>query len=163
MKRVRLSTIIISIVIVGGALAAAYWPRPAGGELYRHYEGRSDIKASYFKDYRINDSVTVDVTMLQALSDTGWTVLQKDFGVPQLDSIAEQYINCVPDFIMSKYADKDDYSKPLNAYSPNCETIMISYTKHTICIFHIKNHEEGRAILYYNLDKTTKQQNIDLY
>ena len=53
-------------------------------ELYRRYCDVPGIRAAFIKDKKINDTVFVDVTLLQAMDDSAWCVLQKDFNLPAI-------------------------------------------------------------------------------
>ena len=157
MKRVCLSRIIISVAVVGGALAAAYWPRPAGGELYRHYEGRSDIKVSYFKDYKINDSVTVDVTMLEAKTDSAWALLQSDFNIMPITPYLMGLVSKGKDIVGSSKA--SGHTKDGIPLFQN-ELIAFSHLKETVYVFHTENESQEYAVLHHNIDKQLDNKSI---
>ena len=69
-----------------------YWffPQQQTSELYQRYAGAEGIDAAYVTDYRVNDSLFVDVTVLQATTDTGWARLQKDLNVSDLSVFSEE-------------------------------------------------------------------------
>ena len=69
-----------------------YWffPQQQTSELYQRYAGAEDVDAAYVTDYRVNDSLFVDVTVLQATTDTAWARLQKDLNVSDLSVFSEE-------------------------------------------------------------------------
>ena len=50
-------------------------------EVYRRYAGNPDVQAAYIKGYKVNDTLTLNATVLQALNDTGWASLREDFNI----------------------------------------------------------------------------------
>nr|MCR4813027.1 hypothetical protein [Bacteroidales bacterium] len=53
-------------------------------ELYNRYADKEGIEASFIKDYRVNDSVFVDVTVLEATTDSAWIVLKDNYNIPKM-------------------------------------------------------------------------------
>ncbi len=49
-----------------------YWffPSHAVSEVYTHYAGTEGLNVVFFKDFKINDSVFVDVTLIEAKTDS---------------------------------------------------------------------------------------------
>ncbi len=92
MRRTWLISALLCLAIVGGAVAYKLWPRTVPlaecSEVYRRYADTPGINAAYIKDYRVNDSVTVCVTLLEALDSSSWDSLKNDFKIEAvLDSM----------------------------------------------------------------------------
>ncbi len=70
-----------------------YWffPQQQTSELYQRYAGAEGVDAAYVTDYRVNDSLFVDVTVLQATTDTAWSQLKKDLNVLELTDVPEEW------------------------------------------------------------------------
>ena len=68
---------------------------PSGevGEVYRRYCNRDDIRVEFFKDFRVNDSITVDVTTLTAKDSASWEALLREMNIPksQIDILKKSY------------------------------------------------------------------------
>ena len=126
-------------------------------EVYRAYADNPLIKASYIKEFRINDTVTVDVTMLKAVDTNGWNILKNDFPVYYPDSVIQRKIDNGRDLIIVRVLKKGSRYETADVDSPECDVKATSYLNHTICLFHVKSLEERRAVKYYNFDKTAKQ------
>lgn len=68
-----------------------YWffPSYSVSELYTKYAGTEGLDVAFVKDYRVNDTVFVDVTMLEARDTAIWNRLLKailrNFLVQQFD------------------------------------------------------------------------------
>ena len=153
-----LAIIFLAIVLV--ALAVRLWPRTVPfdqcSDLYKQYVAVEGINATYIKDYKVNDTVFVDVTLLEA-TDSMWHTLMKDFNNPTPDSDLQQFIDAGENLVVTKLVDKTHYSRPAAPCSSNCEIMAISYTTHSISVFHTVDAGERHAILYFNLDKSTNQ------
>lgn len=139
---------LLFLVIAGVAIGVRLWPRTVPdaqcGELYEKYAKVEGIGATFIKDYRVNDSVTVDVTVLEATDSVGWQELRTDFKIPcypsELGKIKGKNISY-------KYASKKDYTKgtdTTNILDNDC--VAINYTDSTLCIFHY-NDEETRKVI----------------
>ena len=57
-------------------------------EVYRHYKDRDDLSVAFVKDYRIGDSITVDVTTISAPDSASWESLLRGMNVTE-ESINE--------------------------------------------------------------------------
>ena len=49
--------------------------------IYQRYHDNPDVAAAYIKDYKVNDTLVISATVLQALNDTGWASLREDFNI----------------------------------------------------------------------------------
>ncbi|MCR4815772.1 MAG: hypothetical protein K5842_01120 [Bacteroidales bacterium] len=151
---------IIFLAIVLVALAVRLWPRIVPFDLcsdvYKQYANVEGIDATFIKDYKVNDTVFVDVTLLEATDSVSWTTLKKDFEVPDPSPDFQQFIDSGEDLIYVKLIPKTTASDTiLNPY-PN-DVLAISPLNRTLTIFHIKNTEELNAVRHYNYDKSTNQ------
>lgn len=121
-------------------------------EVYRRYEGLEGIDAAYIKNYRVNDTLTLPVTLLEATTDSGWARLVSKFNVPmEMVELAKSN----PDIdIWVGQALKDrpevlcDVSELNEEEAQELEIMTISMQMHTICIFHTCNKQEMDAIFY---------------
>lgn len=154
MKRLSPLAVIVSLAIVAGAVVAVLWPPPVGGELYRHYEERSDIKASFFKDYKINDSVTVDVTMLEAKTSAGWDTLIHDFQIKTPEELS--FPNIKSGYITTKYAPHNNYTAPMDTTLLNNDLLAISFKARSVAVFDIETEDQVDAILMLQVNNIKK-------
>ena len=151
------ATLTLCLLIVLGALAVKLWPRTVPfeqcSEVYKKYAGADGVDASFLKDYRINDTVRVDVTLLEAKTDSAWTILTDDFNAQLPPDMPPPPPNTV-DFW---YAPHDNYTLPMNTVLINNDIIAVSYDNRTISIFHIKTKNQINAILFHQI--TTNKNN----
>lgn len=153
---------VIAIVAVIEVLAIALvqqwryiFPSHEVSDLYTHYEKVDGIDASFIKDFRVNDSVFIDVTLLEAKDSSGWALLCKDFDVPTPSSLFQQLISEGKDIIYSGSINKTNTESISDGYTYNL--LAISYQSHTLSIFHLHNEEESLSVLNYNLDSSIQQ------
>lgn len=165
MKRLRSSkittswlfTFTVCLLLVGGAIAVVFWPRQYGSEIYQYYSNIKGIKASYFENYRINDTVFVDITLLEAVDSNGWNILCEDLFIVKLDSLSQKKVDNGKDLIFTKQLSINDLSKTNTSTFEDSVLRTVSYLRKEVSVFHTKNEKERHAVFYYNFDKTTKQ------
>lgn len=151
---------IIFLAIIFVALAVRLWPRTIPfdqcSDVYKRYAAVDGVDATFIKDYKVNDTVFVDVTLLEATDSVGWVTLKKDFEVPNPPPDVQQFIDDGEDLIYVKVIPKSTTTDTiLDSYSNNL--LAISHLKRTLTVFHIKNKEELNAVRHYNYDKSTNQ------
>lgn len=160
MKRSWLITILFCLLLLGGGGAVLLLPQVVPfsqcSDVYKRYAKMDGVDATFIKDYKVNDTVFVNVTLLQSIDSTSWSTLSNDFNIPKLDSEMQQLINDSYDMVFTRQVSKPDYSHVVKGYSPDVELLAISYLMKSICVFHVKNEDEIHAVLYYNLDNSTK-------
>lgn len=144
-------TILSVLVIASGGIAVKLWPRTVPVEecstVYREYAGKPGIKASYVKDYRINDITTINVTTIQATTDSAWLCLLHDFIT---DSLLTKHLNQLQlkNAIQFSIQSKLDYHKPADISSPEgFDLIALSTKQSSVSIFHTENISQLRAII----------------
>lgn len=149
MKKSWPITLLVCLLIIGGGTLVLGWPRTVPfdqcSDLYKQYVAVEGINATYIKDYKVNDTVFVDVTLLEAIDSTGWDILKKDFEVPNLPLELQQLIDNGEDLVFTKMI-----SEPAASH-----LLAISYLTKTLTVFHIENDAEKHAVKYHNFDKST--------
>ena len=106
MKRRWTITLLVILLAAAGVGLFKYWPRTIDDDqcsaLYRSYLHSPGIQSTYIKGKRLNDTLRIDLTLLQATSPQGWEQLQKDFNIPQPDSATAALLEQGnPDLILS--------------------------------------------------------------
>lgn len=172
----------LAIVLV--ALAVRLWPRTVPfdqcSDLYKQYANVEGIDATFIKDYKVNDTVFVDVTLLEATDSMGWATLKKDFEIPNPSPDFQQRIDRGKDLIYTKKIPKVTVADSLKKSHPNVSSksreddslhssqgaenvtygndfLAISHLNRTLIVFHINNNTEKHAVIYHNLVKSTNQ------
>lgn len=159
MKKKAIIIVLIAMLLLG-MLACLLWPRVVPleecSEVYRRYEGLEGIDAAYIKNYRVNDTLTLPVTLLEATTDSGWARLQKDFGVPEIPKEYEDLF-----YADSNQVSVKKYVNPENTLDTQSDDLVAtSRYKRAICYFEIQN-EEQREIMLNKLIKDNMKINND--
>lgn len=78
------------IAILLGLLCVWLWQfrgcvaRPDGaGELYDYFKDRKDVKVEFFRDYRIDNDLTCDVTIISTDDSCAWGRIMERAGIRQ--------------------------------------------------------------------------------
>lgn len=145
------------LAIVAVALAVRLWPRTVPfdqcSDLYKQYSSVEGVNATYIKDYKVNDSVFVDVTLLEAKDTTMWEDLCEDFNIASITKLPVEFrenlaaSNSYSLHVIKDSADSDcdvEYRKYV---------IIFSYSQMTMCIFHNVDNNKYAAII----EKKTKE------
>jgi len=153
---------IIFLAIVLVALVVRLWPRIVPfdqcSDLYKQYANVEGIDATFIKDYKVNDTVFVDVTLLEATDSVGWVTLKKDFDIPNPSPDFQQRIDSGKDLIYTKKAPKSTITDTSQNSYPN-DWLAISHLNHIIIVFHTKNNDEVHAVIFHNFEKSINQDN----
>lgn len=105
-------------------------------ELYLRYEHADGIKASFIKDYRINDTLTLDVTLLQATDSAGWQQLIEDFEIPA---------EVIESGAKSVAADRNTLTILGNNVT-DMQLPVASFRDKYICAFHTRDKEQKEQV-----------------
>lgn len=123
-------------------------------DVYRRYAGRDDVSAAYIANYRVSDSVTVAVTVLEAVTDSGWAAMCADFHIPVVPKEYEEFFYDDSSFSVGFLS--DDMEKLGVDDSSNVEFVMaILFGLHKVSLFSVKNDEQAYAVLHEKLKENT--------
>ena len=169
MKNKRPLFVVLLCLLLAGGVVLALLPRcPMPwqcSKLYWQYRGQEGIEASYVKQYPVDDTTLVDVTLLHATTDSAWEKLCIAF-TPYEFSDSSDYINkLVHDTSSVTFwtVSKDDHHvKVIPATANDFDFIALTAKMNSICIFHTKNKEQLRAMMDKMITNIliTKQSNL---
>ena len=147
-------------VVIGGVLAVKYLPGAVAywrsSEVYKRYCEVEGVRASYVKDYPVNDTLTIGVTLLEATDSAGWEYLKQAFAIstemvraaekiPSFDVWIRQTLKDHPEI---RYDENDDSSSD----TKEVEIVAISISKQEICVLHTQNEQERDAVFYKKIE-----------
>ena len=147
-------------VVIGGVLAVKYLPGAVAywrsSEVYKRYCEVEGVRASYVKDYPVNDTLTIGVTLLEATDSAGWEYLKQAFAIstemvraaekiPSFDVWIRQTLKDHPEI---RYDENDDSSSD----TKEVEIVAISNSKQEICVLHTQNEQERDAVFYKKIE-----------
>ena len=148
--------VVVTAILVG--LAVRYVPSVVPywqcSEVYKRYKDVEGIKASYVKNFPLNDTLTVGVTLLEATDSAGWEVLQRDFELIPLppEVLAFLDTNSVDLWLASK----DDYCKGKDSIILNNDIIAVSYYRQKVSVFSIVTEKQIDAIFEHQVKSIKK-------
>lgn len=92
MKKLWPITIFVCLLLAAGSIAVVRCPRHVPddqcSEVYRRFKDSNGLHVAFVKDYRVGDSITVDVTTIEAKDSTSWESLLRGMNVTE-ESINE--------------------------------------------------------------------------
>lgn len=151
MKKWIIAFVVLTTVGVG---CVAWWryvrPQQQVSDLYRRYEHVDGIAASYIHNYPVNDTLSLDVTLLEATNDSSWQTLCSDFDISK---VVEEMLQIKPDIVFCRQVNRHDYTQVVLGDSPDAELLTISCASKTLAIFHTSNKNDIRAVFCYTLLK----------
>lgn len=134
-----------------------YWffPSRAVSEVYSRYAGTDSLNVVFFRDFKINDTLSVDVTYIEAKTDSAWAMLQSDFKIAEQDTILLGFVVDKEHIVTSCIAAKH---LPDNQLSLGNSVLLFSYHQRAVCVFHTINEEQQYEVLHHNLKKQCEEK-----
>lgn len=117
--------------------------------LYQRYADDPDIEASYVKGFRVNDTLTIDATLLRATDSAGWQRLREDYEVPA--SIWNDTSSPEDRSITLSLRKKGQTKNVKDSNLLNNDYIAINMPEHLIGIYHITDSAQWYACIDYYL------------
>ena len=144
--------IALAIALAGLALCATIFFHPRQlplnqcSEVYRQYKDNPDVEASFVKKFPLNDSVSVDVTILKVRDTASWENL-----VIALYHIGDRD-EFVPREITFKLIPKHQ-GEAINKDLPDNDIIAGSLSELAVGVFHLESMEQYNALMdiYFHL------------
>ena len=149
---VVVATVVVVQVVRYLPRVVPYWQC---SEVYKRYSRVEGVRATYMKDYRINDTLTIGVTLLEATTDSGWAMLQENFGVPVVPKEYEELICGDSNRVTLKIIPKKE---PLCLEGDTLanDVFAVSYYKHTIVHLEVKNRMQSDLFIRKQVDDIEK-------
>ena len=149
MKKWILAFLLLTFLGVAAVAAGRYLlPERHVSDIYRRYHNADGIAASYIHNFPVNDTLRLDVTLLEATTDSAWQALCADFAISNMVETIKQI---APHVVFSRQVSRRDYSKVVFGDSPDAECLAISCDSKTFAVFHTRNAAEMNAVLHHNL------------
>ncbi len=159
MKNWRLKFLVVSVACVLAVVAVKYLPALLCGggesEVYHRYEHRDDLKVGFVKDYRVDDSTTVDVTTLTAKDSAGWEALLREMNVSDLIIEICNKAAKKGNYTVAFYNCKKNHPEQHTEIDiPNTDYVLYSYKEYTLYVFDITSRKQRNAIQTQRIKET---------
>ena len=150
---------VVSVACVLAVVAVKYLPALLCGggesEVYHRYEHRDDLKVGFVKDYRIDDSTTVDVTTLTAKDSAGWEALLREMNVSDLIIEICNKAAKKGNYTVAFYNCKKNHPEQHTEIDiPNTDYVLYSYKEYTLYVFDITSRKQRNAIQTQRIKET---------
>ena len=108
------------------------------------------IDATFIKNFKVNDTVFIDVTLLEAKNDSAWLTLQTNLSIP---IIPEEYRELFENTDAIDYwlAPKGKYIPPMDSVLLNNDAVAVSRKMHLVSVFHLTNETQADVIFLKKL------------
>lgn len=116
-------------------------------ELYQYYAERQDLTVAQVNGFKLNDSVCVDVILMQADDENAWQQLKEEFNIRGDEGT------------VSWLGESENPAIRTQWNGAPVMRVIASLYKHTIGIYRIDNETQYDAIVDYQLEKTKKGTN----
>lgn len=141
------SLLIVLAVVVPVLLRC--WPRMrmegAPGDVFRRYKDYTTIEASYIGNFKLNDTLSIAVALLEASDESAWETLVRDFDMPPSLAASEDAENeCSTVFRLAPH--NNPYGTIEEPHNDDC-VVAISKSLRSICVFDTKNEGQVEAVL----------------
>lgn len=147
-RRYKIITAVVVVVAIAWPVASKFWPKKmegAPGDVFMRYKDNAAIESSYVWDYKLNDTLRIAVTLLEAKDEASWETLVNDFGMPpSLAGVEDAENECSTVF---RLAPRDNpYGNITEAHDDDC-VVAISKSMRSICVFDTRNEGQVEAVL----------------
>ena len=136
-----------------------YWffPTRQVSPVYAKYAGTEGLNVAFLKDYRLNDTLAVDVTLLEAQDSARWEELCRDFGIKPLTLYPAEVRDIIsePNSFSSRMITDSIVTNSGVEYRRNF--VIFSYNKMSMSIFLNINDNQKNAIIHYKTTEITSE------
>ena len=162
MSKHKIIGLLACLLAVGLLLTVKYHPRTVPieecSQLYRDFADNPHVAVAFIKDFHVNDTLAVDVTTLQADSDSAWYELLLDFGASEelIDMYRSEkkiYLSegCHSGIVF--YIDINNPKQRMQYNEPDSRVVIGSPTMRSLCVFMTADTKFKEIIFYNELDK----------
>lgn len=161
---------ILLAVAIGVITLSHRWhsifPSREVSELYTRYENVEGIEVSFIKNFRVNDTVAVDVTLLEATDSAGWARMKEDFGIFDVEDFPLEERELVResfgDHITARRVSPDKNYKMPDSNICNNDVFTCERATKRIVVFHTANMVDQYIVEYFIYDLTTSNETLNI-
>lgn len=151
----RFWAVIFVLIAVEAAIGLAVWQWPRlfpshyVSEVYRSYADQPGIDATFLRDFPVNDTVTVKVTLFQAETDSAWAALMKKFNIPPIPEEVQKSWGQNLNAVTFRSVSKEDFSLLSDGGTQDYLLFVQQERQHRLAVFEIEQEIQHRMILHY--------------
>lgn len=145
MKNTRLSLMLAAILCTCSQLVAQT-------DLYRRYADRDDIKVASVSGFRIDSTSQADVTLIEAIDDSGWQWMKSEFHIGELSEGQAESLRDGNDIVFFARRSRSNPSESAPVVGERVDAsascyMGISYLQRAVYIFCADSEEQNDAIV----------------
>lgn len=138
-------------------------PLCAQSDAYIHYSQNPNLDVAFFEKLRIDDTTTLDVTIILAKDSATLLWMVEEFNLTKIFNYAvSQQLHLNPRYLITHQVSKADPSLRVSKFvDGECDFLNFSIYYKKIIIFHIQNEQQLSSVCGYSLrsiSKKNKQQ-----
>ncbi len=154
MKRNQIIFLVVLLLLVGGVVAWRLLPRVSDvSALYSRYEHQQGVRVGFVADFEVDDSTLVDVTTLEALTDSGWAWMLDELG---LEDCALPESNEDSSGFLFRRVVKGQPSEVAEADCKKVDILLVSTIDRAAGVYHVESQREEDCVLQLAFDKYLK-------
>ena len=159
-KRFWLSSVTLVAVAVVAVAAQRLWPAmTATSAEYEAYADVPGIDATFLRDFPLNDTTTVDVTILEAKNDSAWALLQKDFNIVPTPPEVLAFHGIDSNMITMTNVSKDNHTPVGKNQTEDYLMLVVQEHRRKVSIFQIERKNQKEMIIHYELSEIRNKEN----
>ncbi|MCR4813166.1 MAG: hypothetical protein K5867_11305 [Bacteroidales bacterium] len=147
-RRYKIITVVVVVLAIALPVASKLWHKKmegAPGDVFMRYKDSTAIDVSYVGGFKLNDTLRIAVTLLEAKDDAAWETLTNDFDMPTSLAAAEDEENeCSTVFRLAPR--NNPYGNITEPHDDDC-VVAISKSMRSICVFDTRNEGQVEAVL----------------
>ena len=132
----------------------------AQSEAYLRYAPNPNLNVAFVEGFRLNDSTTVDVTVISAKDSATWAWMIEEFNLSPMHNLAlSNQLYDKPNSISTRMVQKNDPSQRTTELIPkefDFETILFFYRR--INIYHIIDQQQYDVLFRFIITNLTKNR-----
>ena len=175
MKRSILIAFIAALLVVGAVAMWRFLPRALSYDecspVYRHFADMQleGVRVVYVKDKRVNDTLRIPATLLQAETDRGWQLLDSVFGYskeiqaildnPEVpDNVKQTIVECDTGFHFYRaHPETPERNIEPNGGRPDDVSVYIFPLARRVIIFEPATKEEERDVIHTSMKENKEE------
>ena len=128
------------LYIILPLLMVACSSEPDEGSLYKRYAAQPELAVAQVCDFVLNDTVRIDVVLLQAMSDEAWADMRAEFGIE--DTVG----------VSSWLANPERPAQRMEWTGEPRVRVIASAGKKAVGLYKLENEHQYDALIDYQLD-----------
>ena len=153
-----LAVLLLASAVATVRLAPRLFPSQYVSDIYRAYADQPGIEATFLHNFPVNDTLSLDVTTLKAVTDSAWGKIMRDFNITPYPPEILKLIDS--NSIQIRFVLKGTLSTPQDSIPTNNDIQAFSQFKKYISIFNVETDAQIDAIFRQKTHETTSKNNM---